>query len=50
MLPLYKWSGGKRNEIKLFKEFYPKNYELYIEPFLEQELSILIFCQKSHYK
>lgn len=33
MLPLYKWSGGKRNEIKLFKEFYPKNYELYIEPF-----------------
>lgn len=33
MLPLYKWSGGKRNEIKLFEEFYPKKYDLYIEPF-----------------
>jgi DNA adenine methylase len=33
MKPLCKWSGGKRDEIKLFKEFYPKKYERYIEPF-----------------
>lgn len=33
MKPLCKWSGGKRDEIKLFKKFYPKNYKRYIEPF-----------------
>jgi len=31
--PLCKWSGGKRDEIKLFKSFYPKNFERYVEPF-----------------
>lgn len=33
MKPLCKWSGGKRDEIKLFNQFYPKNYKRYIEPF-----------------
>lgn len=33
MKPLYKWSGGKRNEIKMFKQFYPEDYKLYVEPF-----------------
>ena len=33
MKPLYKWSGGKRNEIKLFKDFYPDNFSTYVEPF-----------------
>ena len=31
--PLCKWSGGKRDEIKLFKSFYPENFERYVEPF-----------------
>lgn len=36
--PIYKWTGGKRKEIKIFSEYYPdfvkekKDY-LYIEPF-----------------
>jgi DNA adenine methylase len=31
--PLCKWSGGKRNEIKIFKQFYPKKFDRFIEPF-----------------
>lgn len=36
--PLFKWTGGKRREIKIFKEYYPEitkteNYT-FIEPFL----------------
>ena len=31
--PLVKWSGGKTDEIKLFKEHIPSNYNLYLEPF-----------------
>lgn len=34
MKPLCKWSGGKRDEIKLFNQFYPKKYKTYIEPFV----------------
>jgi DNA adenine methylase len=33
MKPLCKWSGGKRDEIKKFKKYYPKNFKRYIEPF-----------------
>lgn len=33
MKPLYKWVGGKSQEIKLFKELYPKKFDRYIEPF-----------------
>jgi len=33
MKPLCKWSGGKRNEIKLFREYYPDNFETFVEPF-----------------
>jgi DNA adenine methylase len=29
----YKWSGGKRAEIKLFKKYYPADFKTYIEPF-----------------
>lgn len=31
--PLCKWSGGKRDEIKIFSQFYPKIFDRYIEPF-----------------
>jgi DNA adenine methylase len=31
--PICKWSGGKRDEIKIFKSFYPKEFKKYIEPF-----------------
>lgn len=37
MKPIFKWTGGKRREIKLFKQFFPdlmqKQYE-FIEPFV----------------
>jgi DNA adenine methylase len=31
--PMCKWSGGKRNEIPIFKEYYPKKFDRFIEPF-----------------
>jgi len=35
MKPLIKWSGGKRNELRILKRFYPQEnqYNLFIEPF-----------------
>lgn len=33
MNPIYKWPGGKGREIKLFKKYYPKSFNRYIEPF-----------------
>jgi DNA adenine methylase len=32
--PLIKWSGGKSDEIKLFEQYFPTNYDKYIEPFV----------------
>ena len=32
--PLIKWSGGKGDEIKLFKHHIPLNYNMYLEPFI----------------
>lgn len=32
--PLVKWSGGKTDEIKLFKQYIPETYTTYIEPFI----------------
>ena len=32
--PLCKWSGGKRSEIKLFKQYYPSEFTTFIEPFI----------------
>jgi len=32
--PLIKWSGGKSDEIKMFKKYFPDNYNIYIEPFI----------------
>ncbi len=32
--PLIKWSGGKSDEIKMFEQYFPENYEKYIEPFI----------------
>lgn len=32
--PLVKWSGGKGREIKSFCHHYPKNFKLFIEPFV----------------
>jgi DNA adenine methylase len=32
--PLIKWSGGKGDEIKFFEKYFPKKYDLYIEPFV----------------
>lgn len=34
MKPLFKWSGGKRAEIQEFKKYYPKQFEVYVEPFV----------------
>ena len=31
--PLFKWSGGKRREIDLFKHHYPENFKVFVEPF-----------------
>ena len=31
--PLFKWSGGKKDEIKFFKHHLPKEYDTYLEPF-----------------
>jgi len=31
--PLCKWSGGKREEIKTFQSFYPKEFNRFVEPF-----------------
>jgi len=28
--PLCKWSGGKRNEIPIFKKYYPKEYKRFV--------------------
>lgn len=32
--PLIKWSGGKSDEIKLFQQHIPKEYDTYLEPFI----------------
>ncbi len=32
--PIIKWSGGKTDEIKLFKQYFPSNYNIYLEPFI----------------
>ena len=32
--PLFKWSGGKSDEIKNFKEHIPTDYDTYLEPFI----------------
>ena len=34
MKPIIKWSGGKSNEIKLFKHKIPLTFERYVEPFV----------------
>ncbi len=31
--PLFKWSGGKRKEIKLFRQYYPEDFKVFVEPF-----------------
>lgn len=33
MKPLCKWSGGKRDEIKTFQQYYPSEFKRFIEPF-----------------
>lgn len=33
MKPIYKYLGGKSRELKYFRNFIPKNYEIYVEPF-----------------
>lgn len=32
--PMFKWSGGKRREIPLFEKHYPKEYDIFVEPFV----------------
>ena len=32
--PLVKWSGGKIDEIKMFRKHFPEDYNIYIEPFI----------------
>jgi DNA adenine methylase len=33
MQPIIKWTGGKRREIKQFKEYYPDSFDTFVEPF-----------------
>ncbi|MAH51540.1 hypothetical protein CMI37_37335 [Candidatus Pacearchaeota archaeon] len=33
MQPIVKWTGGKRREIKQFKEYYPDSFDIFVEPF-----------------
>ena len=46
MKPLVKWSGGKAQEISIFKKHYPTNYDNYIEPFVGGGA---VFFDLSHY-
>ena len=32
--PIVKWSGGKKDEIKMFKHLIPDNINTYLEPFV----------------
>lgn len=32
--PIIKWSGGKKDEIKNFEKYFPKEYDTYLEPFI----------------
>ncbi len=32
--PLVKWSGGKSDEIKFFEKYMPKDFDIYLEPFI----------------
>jgi DNA adenine methylase len=32
--PLVKWSGGKGDEIKFFEKYMPKDFDIYLEPFI----------------
>tara|TARA_B100000674_G_scaffold496264_1_gene525940 strand:- start:2002 stop:2793 length:792 start_codon:yes stop_codon:yes gene_type:complete len=32
--PMFKWSGGKKDEIKKFKKYIPDSYNIYLEPFV----------------
>ena len=31
--PIFKWAGGKKDELKFFKHHFPENYDTYLEPF-----------------
>lgn len=31
--PLYKWSGGKRDELKSYWDYYPRDFKVFVEPF-----------------
>ena len=33
MQPIIKWTGGKRRDIKHFKQYYPDNFDIFVEPF-----------------
>jgi DNA adenine methylase len=33
MKPIFKYNGGKYNELPLIKKHYPENYDLFVEPF-----------------
>lgn len=34
MNPLIKWSGGKKDELKYILPHIPKEYDIYLEPFI----------------
>lgn len=34
MKPIIKWSGGKADEIEMIKQWFPKHYDTYYEPFV----------------
>jgi DNA adenine methylase len=34
LVPIIKWSGGKKDEIKYIMKYLPKSYDTYLEPFI----------------
>jgi DNA adenine methylase len=44
LVPLFKWCGGKKDEIKYFKHHFPKNYDTYLEPFFGGA-AVLLYLQ-----
>ena len=44
--PIFKWSGGKADEISKFKEHIPDDYDTYLEPFIGGGAVFFNLCPK----
>lgn len=45
--PIVKWSGGKKDEIKMFKNYIPNDIEIYLEPFIGGGAVFFDLCPKN---